>query len=193
MRPTRSTRGSLGTAGIKFQTDFAKPSNGVATGIEITQISKAWYRSQTAFSPQEPKFIDGSLKDNLIGSNEIKETDFRNILIEVDLFNYINSREKGLNTLLEERGETLPVGIRKRMSLARAMVNRSKLVILDEPTEGLDISGREKIINLIKNENKKNKIVIIATNDQEIINLSHILVDMNSKPKPSIAKVKNNG
>ena len=95
--------------------------------------------------------------------------------------------------MLEERGETLPVGIRKRMSLARAMVNRSKLVILDEPTEGLDISGREKIINLIKNENKKNKIVIIATNDQEIINLSHILVDMNSKPKPSIAKVKNNG
>ncbi len=162
-------------------------------GIEITQISKAWYRNQTAFSPQEPKFIDGSLKDNLIGSNKIKEIDFRNILIEVDLFNYINNREKGLNTLLEERGETLPVGIRKRMSLARAMVNRSQLVILDEPTEGLDISGREKVINLIKNENKKNKTVIIATNDQEIINLSHALVDMNSKPKPSIAKIKNNG
>ena len=162
-------------------------------GIEINQISKAWYRNQTAFSPQEPKFIDGSLKDNLIGSNEIKEIDFRNILIEVDLFNYINSREKGLNTFLEERGETLPVGIRKRMSLARAMVNRSQLVILDEPTEGLDISGREKVINLIKNENKKNKTVIIATNDQEIINLSHVLVDMNSKPKPSIAKVKDNG
>ena len=162
-------------------------------GIEITQISKAWFRNQTAFSPQEPKFIDGSLKDNLIGSNEIKEIDFRNILIEVDLFNYINSREKGLNTFLEERGETLPVGIRKRMSLARAMVNRSQLVILDEPTEGLDISGREKVINLIKNENKKNKTVIIATNDQEIINLSHVLVDMNSKPKPSIAKVKDNG
>ena len=162
-------------------------------GIEITQISKAWYRNQTAFSPQEPKFIDGSLKDNLIGSNEIKEIDFRNILIEVDLFNYINSREKGLNTLLEERGETLPVGIRKRMSLARAMINRSQILILDEPTEGLDISGREKVINLIKNENKKNKTVIIATNDQEIINLSHVLVDMNSKPKPSIAKVKDNG
>ncbi len=159
-------------------------------GIELTQLSKTWYRNKMAFSPQEPKFIDGSLKDNLIGNNEIKESDFKNILIEVDLINFINSREKGLNMLLEDRGETLPVGIRKRMSLARAMVNQSQLVILDEPTEGLDIDGREKVINLIKNEKQKNKTVIIATNDQEILNLSHILVDMNSKPKPSVVKVK---
>ena len=159
-------------------------------GIELTQLSKTWYRGHIAYSPQEPKFIDGSLKDNLIGSNEIKEADFKNILIEVDLINFINSREKGLNTLLEERGETLPVGIRKRMSLARAMVNQSQLVMLDEPTEGLDMTGREKVIKLIKNEKQKNKTVIIATNDQEIINLSNILVDMNSKPKPSVAKVK---
>ena len=159
-------------------------------GIELTQLSKIWYRNQIAFSPQEPKFIDGSIKDNLIGSNEIKESDFKNILTEVDLINYINSREKGLNTLMEERGETLPVGIRKRLSLARAMVNQSQLVILDEPSEGLDVSGKEKVLNLIKNEKQKNKTVVIATNDQEIINLSDILVDMNSKPKPSIAKVK---
>ena len=95
-----------------------------------------------------------------------------------------------MNTVLEDRGETLPVGIRKRMSLARAMVNQSQLIILDEPTEGLDITGKEKVKNLINNEKQKKKTIIIATNDQEIINLSHILVDMNSKPKPSIARVK---
>jgi len=95
-----------------------------------------------------------------------------------------------LNTLLEDRGETLPVGIRKRMSLARAMVNRSQLIILDEPTEGLDITGKEKVKNLINNEKQKKKTIIIATNDQEIINLSNILVDMNPKPKPTIARVK---
>ena len=159
-------------------------------GIELAQLSNTWYRRQIAFSPQEPKFIDGSIKDNLIGSNEIKEIDFKNILIEVDLINYVNSREKGMNTVLEDRGETLPVGIRKRMSLARAMVNQSQLIILDEPTEGLDITGKEKVKKLINNEKLKKKTIIIATNDQEIINLSHILVDMNSKPKPNIARVK---
>ena len=95
-----------------------------------------------------------------------------------------------MNTVLEDRGETLPVGIRKRMSLARAMVKQSQLIILDEPSEGLDKSGREKVINLIKNQNLKNKTIIIATNDQNIINISDILVDMSSKPKPNIAMVK---
>ncbi len=159
-------------------------------GVELSQLSKTWYRDQIAFSPQEPKFIDGSLKDNLIGSKEIKESDFKDILNEVDLAYYINSREKGMNTLLEDRGETLPVGIRKRMSLARAMVKQSQLIILDEPSEGLDKSGQEKVINLIKTQNLKNKTIIIATNDQNIINISDILIDMSSKPKPNIAKVK---
>ncbi len=158
--------------------------------VELSQLSKTWYRDQIAFSPQEPKFIDGSLKDNLVGSNAIKEVDFIRILKETDLANYINSRENGVNVLLEERGETLPVGIRKRMSLARAMVKTSQLFILDEPTEGLDRTGKETVLNLIKKECKKNKTIIIATNDQEIVNMSDILIDMSSKPKPNIAKVK---
>jgi len=159
-------------------------------GVELSQLSKTWYRNQIAFSPQEPKFIDGSLKDNLIGSNKVKESDFMRILKEVDLANYINNRENGINTQFEDRGETLPVGIRKRMSLARAMVKQSQLFVLDEPTEGLDKTGRETVITLIKNECLKNKSIIIATNDQEIVNMSDILIDMSSKPKPNISMVK---
>ena len=159
-------------------------------GVELSQLSKTWYRDQIAFSPQEPKFIDGSLKDNLIGSNEVKESEFIRILNEVDLANFINNRENGINSLLEDRGETLPVGIRKRMSLARAMIKHKQLFVLDEPTEGLDIIGRETVIKLIKNECLKNKSIIIATNDQEIINMSDILIDMSSKPRPNITVVK---
>jgi len=162
----------------------------IIDGIELNQLSKTWYRDQIAFSPQEPKFIDGSLKDNLIGSNEVKESDFVRILREVDLANYINNRENGMNTLLEDRGETLPVGIRKRMSLARAMVKQSQLFILDEPTEGLDKTGKDTVIALIKNACLKNKTIIIATNDEEIVNMSDVLIDMNSKPKPNISMVK---
>ena len=159
-------------------------------GVELSQLAKTWYRDQIAFSPQEPKFIDGSIKDNLIGSKTVDESEFIRIMKEVDLANYINSIENGINTLLEDRGETLPVGIRKRMSLARAMINQSQLIVLDEPTEGLDKIGKDTVINLIKNESKKNKTIVLATNDQELVNMSHILIDMSSKPKPTIAMVK---
>ena len=159
-------------------------------GIELNQLSKIWYRNQIAFSPQEPKFIDGSLKDNLIGSNEIKESLFNQILEDVDLMNYMNNRENGINSYIEERGETLPVGIRKRMSLARAMIKQGQIIVFDEPTEGLDKVGRDSVLKLLKNESIKNKTVIVSTNDQELINLSNILIDMSSKPKPNITKVK---
>ena len=159
-------------------------------GIELNQLSKTWYRNQIAFSPQEPKFIDGSLKDNLIGSNEIKESLFNQILEDVDLMNYMNNRENGINSYIEERGETLPVGIRKRMSLARAMIKQGQIIVFDEPTEGLDKVGRDSVLKLLKNESIKNKTVIVSTNDQELINLSNILIDMSSKPKPNITKVK---
>ena len=94
--------------------------------------------------------------------DEVKDTDFARILKEVDLANYINSRENGVSALLEERGETLPVGIRKRMSLARAMVKSYQLIVFDEPTEGLDKIGREKVINLIILDLRTNLLLTIS-------------------------------
>ena len=51
-------------------------------GIDLNQISKSWYREQISFSPQEPRFIDGSLKDNLIGSKQVVESEFLRVLKE---------------------------------------------------------------------------------------------------------------
>ena len=147
--------------------------------VELNQLSKTWYRDQLAFSPQEPKFIDGTLKDNLVGSNTIEESDFLRIIKEVDLANYINSRENGVDALLEDRGETLPVGIRKRMSLARAMVKSCQLIVFDEPTEGLDKIGRDTVTNLINNELKIKRLLLQPMIRKLLI--IHILIDMSNQ------------
>ena len=52
-------------------------------------------------------------------------------------------------------------------------------MIFDEPTEGLDEAGKQSVISLIDKFKKKNKTIIIATNDQDIINNSDKLVDLN--------------
>ena len=70
------------------------------------------------------------------------------------------------------------------------MVNNGKTVYLDEPTEGLDSDGKKSVHNIIKNFKKAKKSLVIATNDQEIIDISDILVDLNSKPKPLVVKQK---
>ena len=77
------------------------------------------------------------------------------------------------------------------MSFARAMINNGKLVYLDEPTDGLDKVGKNAVINMIKRFKAENKTIVIASNNQDIINMSDYLVDLNSKPKPIIVRQKN--
>ena len=158
--------------------------------IEVGQLAEKWYRRNLIYSPQEPKFVDGTIRDNLIGDTKMEQDQFVKILTKTNLVNFINSDKNGINKVLDSSDEQLPLGIRKRMALARGMINNGKLVYLDEPTEGLDNEGKKSIHSIIKDFKNDKKSLVIATNDQEIIDMSDILVDLNSKPKPLVVKQK---
>ncbi len=147
--------------------------------VDLSQLSLNWYRNQIIYSPQEPKFIDGSLSENIIGTNKMENKTLNAVLKDADLLNYINNHEQGISMKLDNRGEELALGIRKRISIARSIINDGQIVIFDEPTEGLDEVGKQSVISLIDKFKKKNKTIIIATNDQDIINNSDKLVDLN--------------
>ncbi len=158
--------------------------------IEVTQLAEKWYRRNLIYSPQEPKFVDGTIKDNLIGETKIEQNQFVKILTDTNLINFINSDKNGINKILDSSDDQLPLGIKKRMALARGMVNNGKLIFLDEPTEGLDNEAKKSVNKIIKNFKNEKRSLIIATNDQSIIDISDILIDLNSKPKPQVVKHK---
>ena len=158
--------------------------------IEIGQLAEKWYRRNLIYSPQEPKFVDGTIKDNLIGDTKIKQDQFIKILTDTNLINFINSDKNGVNKILDSSDDQLPLGIKKRMALARGMINNGKVVFLDEPTEGLDNEAKKSVNKIIKNFKNEKRSIIIATNDQSIIDISDILIDLNSKPKPQVVKNK---
>ena len=158
--------------------------------IEVSQLAEKWYRRNLIYSPQEPKFVDGTIKDNLIGETRIEQDQFIKILTDTSLINFINSDKNGVNKILDSSDDQLPLGIKKRMALARGMINNGKVVFLDEPTEGLDNEAKNSVNKIIKNFKNENRSIIIATNDQSIIDISDILIDLNSKPKPQVVKNK---
>ena len=158
--------------------------------IEVGQLAEKWYRRNLIYSPQEPKFVDGTIKDNLIGETKIEQDQFIKILTDTNLINFINSDKNGVNKILDSSDDQLPLGIKKRMALARGMVNNGKVVFLDEPTEGLDNEAKKSVNKIIKNFKNEKRSIIIATNDQSIIDISDILIDLNSKPKPQVVKNK---
>ena len=59
--------------------------------IEINQLSLDWVRANLIYLPQEPKFVDGTMLNNLLGQNQIKKDKMTEILRSVDLLDFINS------------------------------------------------------------------------------------------------------
>ena len=157
--------------------------------IEISQLSLPWLRKNLTYLPQEPRFIDGTLLDNMIGSREISKNDFQQVIQRIGLEDMINSDPKGVNLLMSDKGETLPVGIRKRIALGRALFVGGKLVIMDEPTEGLDAAGRSSVYQIIDELVKDNKTVIVATQDDEIMNNAMNIIDLDKKPIPGTQSI----
>ena len=158
--------------------------------IEINQLSLDWVRANLIYLPQEPKFVDGTMLNNLLGQNQIKKEQMTEILRSVDLLDFINSDPKGINMQMTNRGEDLPFGIRKRIALARALVIGGQLVVLDEPTESIDDRGRASVYKLITELLRNNKTVIISTQDEQITQLANCIVNLDVKPSPQITRGK---
>ena len=154
--------------------------------VELNQLSLDWLRSNLTYLPQEPKFIDGTLLDNLLGLTEIKKDKMNEILKSVDLVDFVNSDPSGIQMQLPNRGENLPFGIRKRIALARAMVVSGQVVVFDEPTESMDERGRTSLYNLIDKMTMERKTIIVATQDENIIKKANILLDLDKKPSPQV-------
>jgi ATP-binding cassette subfamily C protein LapB len=157
--------------------------------IEISQLSLSWLRKNLTYLPQEPKFIDGTLLDNIIGAREISKNDFQKVIQRIGLEDLINSDPNGVNLVLSNKGENLPVGIRKRIALGRALFIGGKLVIMDEPTEGLDEAGRNSVYQVINELVEDNKTVIVATQDEELMSKAKNIIDLDKKPVPEIQSI----
>ncbi len=157
--------------------------------IEISQLSLPWLRKNLTYLPQEPKFIDGTLLDNMIGAREISKDDFQKVIQRIGLEDLINSDPNGVNLVLSNKGENLPVGIRKRIALGRALFIGGKLVIMDEPTEGLDEAGRNSVYQVINELVEDNKTVIVATQDEELMSKAKNIIDLDKKPVPEIQSI----
>ena len=155
--------------------------------VELSQLSLDWLKSNLTYLPQEPKFIDGTLLDNLLGLTEIKKDKMNEILKAVDLVDFVNSDPYGIKMPMPNRGENLPFGIRKRIALARAMVVSGQIAIFDEPSESMDEKGKISLYNLINELLNKNKTIIVATQDKNIINKANILLDLDKKPSPHVS------
>jgi len=186
------TNGSGKTTLARVLSGLIEPNRGqvLADEVALTQLSHEWWKRQIIYLPQEAMFFSGSIRENILMNNpDLPSKTINRILKKADLKNYIDTSPKGLGTMVQQNGQTLSLGIRRRLAIARSLVADGRLVIFDEPTEGLDIPGQQAVYQLLNEFQQDGKTIIIFSHDHNILKGAHIVMDMSTKPTPKISRV----
>jgi len=136
--------------------------------IPVNTLKKEVIRKNITRVAQETCFFDGTIKENLSLVNpNATDDDIKKALALVELGDFIESLEKGIDTQMGEAGSNMSGGERQRMSLAQGLLRESDIILLDEVTSNVDKISEEKIKGAIKN--------IINNTDKTVISISHSL------------------
>ncbi len=144
---------------------------------DITKITQDDLRSKIAYVPQEPLLFHRTIKENIAYSKP--EADFSNIVDvakKAQAHEFIERLKDGYDSLVGERGVKLSGGERQRISIARAMLKNSPIVVLDEATSSLDSISEEKIQKALLHLTKNVTTIVIAHRLSTIKKMDKIIV-----------------
>lgn|SRR3990167_940892 len=139
----------------------------------LKHFSESDLRNQVAFATQKVHIFNDSVRNNLsLFQKNISDETLITILKAVELADYVLSLEYGLNTMMGEFGKHFSGGQIRRISIARALLKNTPILLLDEPSTGLNDDLMFRIWQNCE-AHFKNKTVIIATHDEKLLMQMH--------------------
>ena len=150
---------------VKLLARLYKPNNGkiYIDNIDIQKVELNSLRKQIGFVSQEPNLLTGTVLENIgISDPEINKSQIIDAAKRACAHEFIMNLENGYSTQIEEKGVSLSGGQKQRIAIARALVNKPRILILDEATSALDFITEKDVLRNIY-ENKENCTVIFVT------------------------------
>nr|WP_288828648.1 ABC transporter ATP-binding protein [uncultured Clostridium sp.] len=145
-------------------------------GHELKEIClNSLYENMSYISQDAPVF-DGTIRENMIYNQNVYSDYIWEVLKKLKLNDLVLKMEKGIDTLIGERGMTLSGGERQRLALARLWFQKNNIVILDEATSALDNITEEDVMKEIMILLSGKTVIAIAHRLTSIINFDRIIV-----------------
>ncbi len=123
------------------------------------------YAGEIAYVPQDVSITNGSVRENITIGYESEEFSDNQILEAISLAQldeFVRNTKDGIDTQVGDRGTSLSGGQRQRLGIARALLSKPQLLILDEATSSLDAESETRISEAIQTLKGRTSIVIVA-------------------------------
>jgi thiol reductant ABC exporter CydD subunit len=131
--------------------------------VELAELDLDAWRARLSWVPQRPHLFHASIADNVrLGRREASDEEVWGALVDAGLADVVTNLPAGLDTILGDRGAGLSAGERQRLALARAFLRDAPLLLLDEPTAGLDGHTEREIVQSIRRLARGRTVVLVA-------------------------------
>ncbi|XP_070703342.1 multidrug resistance-associated protein 1 [Pempheris klunzingeri] len=145
-------------------------------GVDIAQLGLHDLRSRITIIPQDPVLFSGSLRMNLDPFDSYTDEEVWRALEYSHLKNFVSSLPNKLSHECSEGGENLSVGQRQLLCLARALLRKTKILVLDEATAAVDMETDNLIQSTIRSQFEDSTVLTIAHRLNTIMDYTRVLV-----------------
>ncbi|MCA1192024.1 MULTISPECIES: ABC transporter ATP-binding protein [unclassified Saccharopolyspora] len=157
---------------------FYDPAAGrvLLDGVDLTRLPLHVVRDQIAFVPQEADVLHGTVAENIaFGRPDATPAEIVAAAREADADEFVRALPEGYETVLGERGALLSGGQRRRIAIARAVLRRTPVLVLDEPTNGLDAESKANVVAPLR-KLSRTRTTILISHDPELAELADRVV-----------------
>ncbi|MDQ0164907.1 ATP-binding cassette subfamily B protein [Bacillus horti] len=146
-------------------------------GVDVRSMSQQTLRKKIGYVPQKATLFSGSIAENLrIGKEDANEQEMETALRTAQAIDFVQEKEDGLQSHIEQGGANLSGGQKQRMSIARALIRKPEIYLFDDSFSALDYKTDAKLRRALREETHKSTMIVVAQRVSTVVDADQIIV-----------------